>query len=167
MRSSILTANATASLGLPNELRSLPDLLIADPVVTWARLVEVKLRNSFSQATAEELYVTLADQREFWPQSYAVVMIGEPFFPEARFHQDYLRVIPPNETARLLGPQGIDIPEDERGQMHLLWEQLPTLSSIFRFSDFEVFGEQRDQRGRSFFGSADFITQAIRDLGRL
>lgn len=30
------------ALGLPEQLRTLPDLLVADPGVTWAKLIEVK-----------------------------------------------------------------------------------------------------------------------------
>ena len=102
-----------------------------------------------------------------WPQSYAVLLVGEPFYPDARFHQDYIRVIPPDQTDYLLGPRGIDIPPDEHGAMHLLWDQLPMLTKIFRFRDFELFGEQRDDHGRDFLSGADFITAAIRELGRL
>ena len=51
--------------------------------------------------------------------------------------------------------------------MHLLWEQLPMLTKIFRFRDFEPFGEQRDDHGWDFLSGADFITAAIRELGRL
>jgi hypothetical protein len=86
------------ALGLPEQLRTLPDLLVADPGVKWAKLIEVKFRSSFDRKTANELLATLADQRRFWPESSAVIMIGKPFLPEARFHQDYIRVIPPNET---------------------------------------------------------------------
>lgn len=155
------------ALGLPEQLRTLPDLLVADPGVTWAKLIEVKFRRTFGRNTADELFATLTEQRCFWPQSYAVIIVGEPFLPEARFHQDYIRVIPPGETALLAGPRGIDIPTDERGAMNLLWEQLPMLTSIFRFRDFEHFGEEKEHRGRDFWNSADFITTAIRELGRL
>lgn len=155
------------ALGLPEQLRTIPDLLVADPGVTWARLIEVKFRRAFSKDTADELFETLSDQRCLWPQSYAVVIVGEPFWPEARFHQDYIRVIPPGQTQLLRGPTGVDIPSDKRGAMNLLWDQLPMLTSMFRFRDFEHFGEQRDPRGRDFFCSADMITPAIRELGRI
>lgn len=51
--------------------------------------------------------------------------------------------------------------------MELLWEQLPMLTSIFRLRDFECFGEEREDRGRHFWNSADLVTAAIRELGRL
>jgi hypothetical protein len=99
--------------------------------------------------------------------AYAVIVVGEPFLPDARFHQDYIRVIPPDQTELLMGPRGIDIPTDEREAMHLLWEQLPMLGKIFKFRDFEHFGEEGTHRGRDFWGEVDFITTAIRELGRL
>jgi hypothetical protein len=135
--------------------------------VTWAKLIEVKFRHSFTKGTADELFDSLAAQRLFWPESYAVIMIGEPFFPDAKFSQDYIRVIPPGQTDCLRGPSGIDIPSNERDVMHLLWEQLPMLTRLFRFRDFEPFGEERDKMGWDFLSGADFITAAIRELGRL
>src|ERR1700733_14038557 len=53
------------ALGLPQQLRTLPDLLVADPGVTWARLLEVKFRHSFGRNTADELFATLSEQRGF------------------------------------------------------------------------------------------------------
>jgi hypothetical protein len=84
----------------------------------------------------------------FWPQSYAVIIVSEPFFPDARFHQDHIRVVPPYQTELLSGARGVDIPSDEREAMNLLWEQLPMLTSIFRFRDFEHFGERGEHRER-------------------
>ena len=155
------------ALGLPEQLRNIPALLVADPGVKWAKLIEVKFRHSLSRDTADELFATLANQRLSWPQSYAVIMVGKPFFQEARFHQDYIRVIPPEQTELLQGPKGIDIPSAERDAANLLWEQLPTLTTLFKFRDFEPFGDERDDRGWNFLAGADFITAAIRELGRL
>ena len=69
------------ALGLPEQLRTLPDLLVADPGVTWAKLIEVKFRRSFGRDTANELFATLTNQRLRWPQSYAVIIVAEPFLP--------------------------------------------------------------------------------------
>lgn len=162
-----LDREAYLALGLPKELRTLPDLLVADPGVKWAKLIEVKFRRSFSRSTAEELLATLAEQRVHWPQSYAVIVVGRPFLPDARFHQDYIRVIPPGEVELLRGPRGIDIPSDERSAMELVWAKLPMLTSIFKFRDFEPFGDSRDEHGWDFLSGADFITAAIRELGNL
>ena len=40
------------ALGLPEHLRSLPDLFVTDPAVTWAKLIEVKFRRSFGACQA-------------------------------------------------------------------------------------------------------------------
>jgi hypothetical protein len=50
--------------------------------------------------------------------------------------------------------------------MRQIWDQLPKLGTIFHYSDFDLFGGQRDDRGRAFQDDADFITPAIRELGR-
>jgi hypothetical protein len=155
------------ALGLPEHLRTLPDLLVADPGVTWSKLVEVKFRHRFDRETAVELLATLTEQRRFWPQSFAVIIVGKTYHPEARFHQDYIRVIPPDETDLLKGPRGIDIPTNESDAMDLLWAQLPMLTTMFGFRDFEHFGDQRDDRGRDFWTSADHITATIRELGHV
>lgn len=47
-----------------------------------------------------------------------------------------------------------------------LWNQLPMLTSLFRFRDFDHFGEQGGVRGRDFWNAADMITAALRDLGK-
>lgn len=154
-------------LGLSDGIRTLPDLLVTDPGVRWARLIEVKFRRRFDRTTADGLIDDLTEQRRFWPESSAVIMLGQPFFPDARFHQDFIRVIPPGETEILFGPRGINLPADEIGLMNRLWEQLPMLTSIFHFRDFEHFGHEGKERGLDFWNSADFITAAIRELGRL
>lgn len=63
--------------------------------MTWVNLIEVKFRSVFSQETAIELFETLTYQRRYWPQAHVVIVLGEPFQPEAKFHQDYIRVIIP------------------------------------------------------------------------
>jgi hypothetical protein len=151
------------SLGLPNQLRTIPDLLIVDPGIEWAKLLEIKFRRSFDRKTANELFAKLTDQREFWPESYAVILRGQAPDP-ARFHQDCIRVIPPDQTWLLQGPLGIDIPVDECQAMDLLWKQLPMLNTVFRFRDFEPYGDERDARGRRFLDDADSITELIREL---
>ena len=66
-------------LGLPPQLRTLPDLLVADPRVSWARLLEIKFRRRFDDEVARELHGAISEQRQFWPESWALVMIAEPF----------------------------------------------------------------------------------------
>jgi hypothetical protein len=68
-------------LDLPPQLRSLPDLLVTDAEVEHAYLVEVKLRRRFDAETARELCATFRQQREHWPQAYAVIMLAESAYP--------------------------------------------------------------------------------------
>jgi hypothetical protein len=56
-------------LGLPDQLRYLPDLLIASPEITAASLVEVKFRSIFNQETASDLYHVLSRQFNCWPSA--------------------------------------------------------------------------------------------------
>jgi hypothetical protein len=110
------------SLALPQRLRCLPDLLVASPDGRPALLVEVKFRRRFDDRSALALYRQLQRQRRHWPEAYAVLMISEPFRAEARFHQDYIRVLPPRATNRLI-EQGLD-PQRR-------WEGLPQLQKVF------------------------------------
>ena len=42
------------------------------------------------------------------------------------------------------------------------------LTRLFKFKDFEVFGEERGlKRGQDFWQAADYIMQAIKELSRL
>jgi hypothetical protein len=155
------------ALGLPDGIRTLPDLLVTDPGVTWARLIEVKFRRRFDRRTAGELIDELTEQRRFWPESSAVILLGQPFFPDARFHQDFMRVVPPGESQILFEASRVNPAADESALMQLLWERLPMLTSMFHFRDFEHFGHEGKERGLDFWSSADFITAAIRELGRV
>jgi len=141
---------AYLQLGLPEALRALPDLLVADPGVSWARLIEVKFRRRFDRQGAEELYAALAYQRKWWSESHAVVMIAEPFVAGGRFHQDHIRVIPAREENALRFPAPVGH-QSENQVAETVWNQLPMLTRLFKFQDFEVFGEERGlKRGQDF-----------------
>lgn len=117
-------------LKLPEALRFLPDLLVANRDMTEAFLVEVKYRRRFDDDGRRSLYEELSRQRHYWPQSHAVLMIGEPFVENGRFHQDYIRVIPANEQDRL-----VDDPWKVHGMDYTLemrWDRLPMLLHTFR-----------------------------------
>jgi len=47
-----------------------------------------------------------------------VLMIAEPFRIDGKFHQDYIRVLPPQETARLI---------DESLSPKQRWQRMPRL----------------------------------------
>src|SRR5947209_6471825 len=91
-----LTEDEYKSLNLPLGLRYLPDLLVADRDLNRAFLLEVKFRKDFNDRSMKDLHFELKRQREYWPDSYAVLLIANSFVERGRFHQDYIRVIPPN-----------------------------------------------------------------------
>jgi hypothetical protein len=154
------------ALNLPLALRYLPDLLVADGDLTRAFLVEVKFRTTFDAKTMEDLYKELTRQREYWPDSHAIVLIARPFVPEGRFHQDCIRVIPPvgpnddTDYLEYLNPlRGKLASRNPRlaeaflqGGCQMIWGFLPMLTH------FDKVG-QRDLSGEN----ADLITQTIKD----
>ena len=150
-------------LNLPEQLRSLPDLLVADAEVEHAYLVEVKLRKRFDAETARELSDTLRKQRQHWPQAHCAVMLAEPMIPKGRFHQDYIRTLPLESSDRLVAPF-YDAFEDESERMATMWDHLPQLQDVFRYF---YQGKGNEARGVQGQRNADFITAALRDLKNL
>lgn len=152
-------------LGLPPQLRTLPDLLVADPRVSWAKMLEIKFRRRFDAEVARELYSTLNDQRQYWPEAWALVMIAEPFFERARFHQDYVRLLGPGDLETLLPTLPSNEPEDERHRMSRVWDGLPMLTKLF----YHAHGDDEYSRvqAQEFWKGADFVTAAIRELRSL
>ena len=138
-------------LNLPLQLRYLPDLIVAEIDMTNVFLVEVKFRRKFDQASAESVYEELKEQREHWPQSYTVVMVAAASAPEKTFHQDYIRVLMPNEHEVLI---------NHNHSLAQRWEQLHHLQRVFkRFN--------KDQHALDVQKSADILTQTLRDLANL
>ncbi len=135
-------------LALPEQLRCLPDLLVASPAENRALLVEVKYRRSFDERAAQGLFRAIARQRQHWPEAHAVLMISHPFGSGDRFHQDYIRVLPPHATARLIDSA---LPPKER------WQSLPRLQHVF-----SAFSNSAGNRAL-----ADFVTLALKSLARL
>jgi hypothetical protein len=136
------------ALKLPMQLRYLPDLLVASHELTEAFLVEVKFRRRFDERTAQAVFKKLERQRHFWPESYAVIMISEPSDKPARFHQDYIRVLPPGQTAMLV---------DQSCDPCRRWWRLPPLHRVFR-----KLGASQPRRSE-----ADFVIPALKSLARL
>jgi hypothetical protein len=135
-------------MALPEQLRCLPDLLVASPAENRALLVEVKYRHRFDEPSASRLFTALDRQRKHWPEAYAVLMISQPFRSGDRFHQDFIRVLPPHATAWLIDRS---LPPSER------WRRMSRLQHVFSaFSD--------SGRNRAL---ADFVTRALKSLARL
>jgi hypothetical protein len=135
-------------LKLPEQLRYLPDLLVVSREESQAFLVEVKFRRRFDERSARSLFEKIKRQRRYWPESYAVLMIAEPFVPRGRFHQDYIRVLPPHETRRLL---------DASLAPRQRWERMPRLQGVFK----ALAASGGNQ------ALADFVTLALKSLAGL
>ena len=139
------------ALALPLQLRYLPDLLVVELELTNAFLVEVKFRKKFDESATVSLHAALSKQRQYWPQAYTVIMTSEPFVPEASFHQDYIRVLKPNETDLLI---------DQNLSTVQRWEKLHHLQRVFkRFNNSNYIHDVQQ--------SADRLTQTLRDLANL
>src|SRR6266516_2614052 len=69
------------ALNLPLALRYLPDFLMADSTLNKAFLLEVKFRRVFDVSSTQSLYYELTRQREFWPDSYVVILIATSSSP--------------------------------------------------------------------------------------
>src|SRR6185503_20998642 len=109
-------------LKLPLQLRFIPDLLVAEIDMSHVFLVEVKYRKKFDENSVESIYEDLKRQREYWAQSYAVIMVSEALSPDTAFHQDYVRVVKTNEHDFLI---------DSRLSLAQRWEKLHHLQRVF------------------------------------
>jgi hypothetical protein len=129
------------ALNLPLALRYLPDFLIAESDLSTAFLLEVKYRKIFNESTIQALRYELTQQREFWPDSYAVLLIADYPYPASHFHQHYIRIVPPSRTALLRPLEAEEIARHQRrlasGELRRdceeIWEGLPMLTTLKRF----------------------------------
>ena len=139
-------------LKLPLELRSLPDLLVADSNTSNVFLVEVKFRKNFDERSAKSLYDSLSEQRKYWAQTYTVVMISNSLIPDGTFHQDYIRVLKPSDNLSTLINQKMPLAKR--------WDTLHHIQRVF--TQFNA-----DQYIIDVQKSADSVTQMLRDLSKL
>lgn len=123
-------------LSLPPRLMAIPDLLVIDEHQRASKLIEVKYRKHFTEGSARSLSVDLKYQREFWPESWAIIVLSEPPGGRASRYQDYLRVVHEDDVALLDQP----IATAER------WRRLPTIGSMFqRVHDVSGFHTEMDK----------------------
>lgn len=146
------------ALNLPENLRFLPDLLVAEHDLECAFLVEVKFRKVFTEKSAKSLYKELERQRKHWKDSYAVIMVAKSWADDNRFHQDYIRVVPPEETERLIDTGWIRQSDPSRNY-ECIWKALPKLNDVFR--------EFKWNNVNANAANADLITAIIRNLKEL
>jgi|GEM_PF-5251999 len=120
-------------LNLDGRLRALPDFLVSTPSMDVAHQVEVKFRSNVGQAARDELAMALSRQREFWPQTCVLLLVGKSSNgPNAKFFQDYVRVIDTSVTPEEISRKR---PDNE------FWKSLPQIADIFplvKKSDFEL-----------------------------
>ena len=129
--------------------------------MTWAALLEVKYRGTFDVEAARELHATLSRQREYWPESHAVLMISQPFVDNGKFHQDYIRVIPADRTDLLVSEIPALIGETERDRMGAasgIDSRCSRISSVI-FPDRSPTHSHR--LGRKTFGGAPTISRPL------
>ena len=129
----LLSDGEYARLGLDRRLRSLPDFLVSDPALSVVHQVEVKFRSNLYQKTRDELALKLAVQRDDWPNSYVLLMVGHsPVGSSAAFFQDYVRILPPENTASWVA---------EKRTHTQFWLDLPQVADVFplvKKSDFDL-----------------------------
>lgn len=144
------------TLGLSPALRLLPDLLVTDLNIERAFLVEVKFRSSITRDSLQSLHAKLTEQSKFWPEMYTVLLTSTTRRDNAKFHQDYIRVLRPRELDRLL-PNQFQIEHARSENLgHLLWKKLDQLQ--------EVFDRFHWSNDASHCDEADFVATAIKDL---
>jgi hypothetical protein len=140
-----LSRDRYLALEIPPALRRFPDLLsVTSKTTDAAYLVEVKYRRSLNEQSVEGLWRELVTQNEYWPTTYTVLMISEPFHRNGTFHEDYMRVIPPEKLYLLSGDYA---PAQ-------IWGQLLSLPTVFP--------ELKHVPCRHL----DLVASKVRDLGK-
>lgn len=136
--------SAYNDLGLPKQLRTLPDLLVTNPDRSRVWLVEVKMRSRLTGATLQQLGKSLQEQADLWPGTHTVLFHGEAFQPGRGYIQDHLRVV---------APDNIELLAESATGAEKKWETLPMLHQVFDLVD-----------AKDFFTLADEIVPAIQAL---
>lgn len=120
-------------------------------------LVEVKYRTAFTDQDRMELYRQLEHQRRFWPQSGALLLIGQGEPLGGAFVQDYVRAIPPGKHDRLRCYGGIE-------QM----EKSSQWSEAERWTDLPMAHKWLTSLAEeNMFTLSDYLTRAIKALASL
>ncbi len=84
-------------LGLPDELRSLPDFLVTNKDMSKSFLLEVKYRKTWSDETLCELADTILGQAIAWKDYWLLIFLAEPVqWGDEKFREspsNYCRII--------------------------------------------------------------------------
>lgn len=143
-RTEVLAMGRIQQLGLPKQLRTLPDLLVTTPDCQRAWLIEVKMRSRITGATLQQLGLALREQASYWPHTHTILFLAESFQYERGYVQDHLRVI---------APDNIDMLVESATGAERKWNKLPMLHAIFELVE-----------AGHFFTRADRIVPAIRAI---
>ena len=167
-----LDAKSYFNLKLPEGLRFLPDFLIAEPDISIAFLLEVKFRKRLDIDSVRNLYDALLRQKKYWPDSYCLLILGESPIEGGHFHQDYMRVITPDNLI-FLNPDIIgsklsdDDPHDLKDFIRStyeshgwkgIWGHLSPLYDAFKYFT---------HNNPEAYLSGDLLTTTIQDLNKL
>ena len=142
-----LDAEKYAKLELPSALRLLPDLLVAAPDLSVARLVEVKYRRRLDAFSCRALAEKLEAQFRLWPGTTVVIFLSESFWDDRGYIQDHVRGL---RAADLQTLRNDLLPVSRR------WEQLPMLHQALP-------GLKSD----NYLTQADYCTSVLMALGDL
>ncbi|VAX03741.1 hypothetical protein MNBD_GAMMA20-1833 [hydrothermal vent metagenome] len=142
-------------LALPKNLRTLPDLLVADNVIEKAFLLEVKFRKELNEKTLFSLHSNLCVQHKYWPETYTILLIGKARCDEYKYHQDYIRVLRPGELDKLKPSEWLVKQSRPENIGYHVWKNLSMLQEVFE----KFKGGNTD--------NADLITKTLRDLGAI
>jgi len=75
----VLSKKQYLSLGLPKNLRKLPDFFVADRKISKVWLLEIKYRKSWNPTTRKILEPGLKQQVKEWNPLYVMLFLGEPY----------------------------------------------------------------------------------------
>ena len=129
-----LTEKQYKALHIPQELRRMPDLIALDLDTDHLSsfLLEVKFRSVFTKKVMQDLHGLFCEQREYWPQTYFVILIADPFGRKDGSHDDHIRVVPGEHLQKLQAKCNTE------QEIVAVWESLPGLRECFtRFEDAE------------------------------
>jgi hypothetical protein len=140
--------SAEIRANLPERLRFMPDFIVIEPNSGEVYLAEVKFRRSVDESFVKLIFQELEQRRKYWPEAYTILMVAESRYDRS-YHQDYIRIIPPDLTEKQYNSSGSSIWER--------WENLPHLQHVFS----RIFGDTDNQQ------IVDSITTVLRDLAKI
>ncbi len=132
----ILGKEQYLSLGLPKNLRKLPDFFVADRKISKVWLLEVKYRKSWGSTTRKILEPGLKQQVKEWDPLYFMLFLGKPDIKGKNLPSYRMRV------ARLSICRDELVVIDKHGDVEVRWNKA-SWSNFSRVQDvFKNLGDQ-------------------------